>query len=110
MKITKTLAGMIAAASTVAAFSAPVMALDWKPVTDERLLNAAKDGNDWLIYGRDYAGSRYSPLEQITTANVGKLKLAWSSNSWLTRRPSRDAASQQRHHDRRRVERIHRRI
>ena len=79
MKITKTLAGMIAAASTVAAFSAPGMAADWKPVTDERLLNAAKDGNDWLIYGRDYNGSRYSPLDQITTANVGKLKLAWSS-------------------------------
>ena len=79
MKISKTFVGMFALASAAAALSAPVSAADWKNVTDDRLLNAAKDGNDWLIYGRDYAGSRYSPLDQINASNVGKLKLAWSS-------------------------------
>ena len=33
--------------------------------------------NDWPDFGRDGGAQRYSPLAQITTANVGKLKLAW---------------------------------
>jgi glucose dehydrogenase len=32
---------------------------------------------DWPHYGRDEGGRRYSPLAQINTKNVGKLKLAW---------------------------------
>jgi quinohemoprotein ethanol dehydrogenase len=32
---------------------------------------------DWLSYGRTYDEQRYSPLEQITLANVGQLGLAW---------------------------------
>ena len=74
MKIAKTLVGTFALAAAAAALSAPVTAADWKNVTEERLLNAAKDGNDWLIYGRDYSGSRYSPLDQINASNVAKLK------------------------------------
>ena len=33
---------------------------------------------DWVAYGRDAGGSKYSPLDQITTANVAELELAWS--------------------------------
>ena len=32
---------------------------------------------DWPTYGHDPSGQRYSPLTQINTKNVGKLKLAW---------------------------------
>ena len=32
---------------------------------------------DWPTYNHDLAGTRFSPLKQITRANVGKLKLAW---------------------------------
>jgi alcohol dehydrogenase (cytochrome c) len=32
---------------------------------------------DWSMYGHDYANTRYSPLTQITTANVHELKPAW---------------------------------
>lgn len=32
---------------------------------------------DWAHYGNDPGGSRYSPLSDITPANVAKLKLAW---------------------------------
>lgn len=46
-------------------------------VTDEMLLNAGKDGKNWLMYGRDYTNQRYSPLTQITTANVSKLVPKW---------------------------------
>jgi alcohol dehydrogenase (cytochrome c) len=38
-------------------------------------------GADWLTYGRDYANSRYSPLRQIDTTNVGSLTLR---RSWRT--------------------------
>src|SRR5262245_66471250 len=33
---------------------------------------------DWPMYNRDYAGTRYSPLTQITPANVANLKQVWS--------------------------------
>src|SRR5579871_2528642 len=33
--------------------------------------------NDWPSYGKDGAGQRHSPLTQINTSNVKKLKLAW---------------------------------
>ncbi len=32
---------------------------------------------DWPVYGHDAGGQRYSPLTQIDTKNVSKLKLAW---------------------------------
>ncbi len=38
--------------------------------------SAVPDG-EWHAYGRTGAGQRYSPLAQITAANVGDLKLAW---------------------------------
>lgn len=33
---------------------------------------------DWLNYGNDQGGTRYSPLAQLTPGNVDRLKLAWS--------------------------------
>jgi PQQ-dependent dehydrogenase (methanol/ethanol family) len=33
---------------------------------------------DWRRQGRDYANTRYSPLAQVNTANVTRLKMAWS--------------------------------
>ena len=36
-----------------------------------------RTGTDWPTYNHDLGGSRYSPLKQITAANVAKLKLAW---------------------------------
>jgi quinoprotein glucose dehydrogenase len=44
------------------------------------LLSAAVVGfgqADWPVYGHDTGGQRYSPLSQIHTGNVTKLKLAW---------------------------------
>lgn len=40
--------------------------------------NASTGDNDWHAYGRTAYGQRYSPLNQITPDNVGKLKLAWT--------------------------------
>src|SRR5579862_6995921 len=34
--------------------------------------------SDWPNYTRDLAGTKYSPLDQITPENVSKLAPAWS--------------------------------
>ncbi|MFO1320165.1 MAG: PQQ-dependent dehydrogenase, methanol/ethanol family [Burkholderiales bacterium] len=47
-------------------------------VTDDMLLNADKDAQNWLLYGRDYQTTRYSPLAQINQGNVKNLKAAWN--------------------------------
>jgi alcohol dehydrogenase (cytochrome c) len=54
-----------------------VVAADWRPVTDDRLLKAEADAANWLMYNRTYNGWRYSPLDQITTANIKKLVPKW---------------------------------
>ena len=33
---------------------------------------------EWRRQARDYANTRYSPLDQITVANVKRLKIAWT--------------------------------
>jgi alcohol dehydrogenase (cytochrome c) len=48
-------------------------------VTFERLANAASEPHNWLMYWGDYQGTHYSPLEQITTANVARLRSAWAA-------------------------------
>jgi glucose dehydrogenase len=45
------------------------------PVTDE-MLRKVPDG-DWLMIRRDYSASDYSPLNQITPANVKDLQLVY---------------------------------
>lgn len=46
-------------------------------VDDARLLGAAGDREGWLTYGRDYGNQRFSPLDQIQTGNVQRLRPAW---------------------------------
>lgn len=46
-------------------------------VDGEALLNAGDDGANWITYGRTYDEQRFSPLDQINTANVDELGLAW---------------------------------
>jgi len=43
----------------------------------ERLVNSAKEPGNWLTYSGGYNGWRYSPLNQITPANVKNLELQW---------------------------------
>jgi len=47
------------------------------PVTAERLLKAAAEPGNWLTYSGDYRSHHYSSLDQITTANVHRLKAKW---------------------------------
>jgi quinoprotein glucose dehydrogenase len=41
---------------------------------------------DWPMYGRDLAGTKFSPLKQVTAENVSRLQPAW--NVTLVERPA----------------------
>lgn len=46
-------------------------------VTYERLVEAAREPQNWLTYSGAYSGQRYSPLNQITPRNVASLEQKW---------------------------------
>jgi quinoprotein glucose dehydrogenase len=51
---------------------------------------------EWVAYGRDALGSRYSPLAQITRDNVAKLEVAWTyrtGDTTHTRQPTKFEAT-----------------
>ena len=43
----------------------------------EAMRRAMAEPDSWPSYGRDYTNQRFSPLTQITNANVNLLRLAW---------------------------------
>ncbi|MGC1414265.1 MAG: PQQ-dependent dehydrogenase, methanol/ethanol family [Candidatus Acidiferrum sp.] len=47
-------------------------------VTSQRLLDSAKEPQNWLMYSGDYSGHRFSALDQITTANASALVPKWA--------------------------------
>ncbi|MGD8790610.1 MAG: PQQ-dependent dehydrogenase, methanol/ethanol family, partial [Burkholderiales bacterium] len=47
-------------------------------VTPDMLLNADKDQQNWLHYGKDYQMTRYSGLSQVNRDNVKSLKPVWN--------------------------------
>src|SRR5499427_8027746 len=53
----------------------PALAAD---VTPDRLLNADREPQNWLMNHRTYDAQRYSPLDRINKANVKDLKLAYA--------------------------------
>ncbi len=79
MKRMKRLLGVLAFAA-IAALLIPVVASQqdsaYSPVTDQHLRNPPPE--DWLMYRRTYDSWGYSPLDQITTANVDRLVPAWT--------------------------------
>ncbi len=46
-------------------------------VSFERIVNAAREPANWLTYWGDYGAVRHRELNQVNTANVSKLQLAW---------------------------------
>ena len=72
------LTGLVIALGTVSSIALPAQAADVANVDDARIIENAKTGKEWLSNGLDYSVNRFSPLDQITAANVGKLGLAWS--------------------------------
>ena len=62
-------------ASTMLAITGPALAAE---VTPERLVNADKEPQNWLMNHRTYDGQRFSPLDKINRENVKGLKLAFA--------------------------------
>jgi quinoprotein glucose dehydrogenase len=48
-----------------------------QPDTGRPAAEQRETGADWPAYGGTYAAQRFSPLDQITPANVADLELAW---------------------------------
>lgn len=46
-------------------------------LVDDASLTADADGANWLGYGRTYSEQRFSPLTQISAANVAGLRVDW---------------------------------
>src|SRR5690348_11731645 len=57
----------------------PAVLRDYTPVTEVRL-RSPSDG-DWTMNRRTYDGWGYSPLKEITPANVARLKPVWSMST-----------------------------
>jgi PQQ-dependent dehydrogenase (methanol/ethanol family) len=52
---------------------------------DSAMARALSDSANWPSYGRDYTNQRYSPLTQLSPANVSGLTLAWKYNTGIPR-------------------------
>jgi glucose dehydrogenase len=46
-------------------------------VTNDRLIGADREPQNWLTYSGTFTGQRYSKLAQVTPQNVKNLELAW---------------------------------
>jgi alcohol dehydrogenase (cytochrome c) len=46
-------------------------------VTSDRLVNAAKEPQNWMMYSGDYSGKRFSALDQINLTNVRTIVPKW---------------------------------
>ncbi|MEP3421261.1 MAG: PQQ-dependent dehydrogenase, methanol/ethanol family [Erythrobacter sp.] len=49
-------------------------------ITAAMLTGAGEDHANWITHGRTYSEQRFSPLDAISTENVGELGLAWSAD------------------------------
>ena len=65
-------AGLLAMLALAAATAAQE-----RPVTYDRLVRAADDPGNWLMYSGQYDGQRFSRLDRISRDNVERLELAW---------------------------------
>src|ERR1700675_3200013 len=74
MRCRNTLA-LIFLTATALSVTAPAISVD---VTADRLINADKEPQNWLMNHRTYDAQRYSPLDKINKTNVKNLKLAYA--------------------------------
>ena len=52
---------------------------------NDELVKMSQNPKDWVMPTGDYANTRYSKLNQITAANVGKLQVAWTFSTGVLR-------------------------
>ena len=52
---------------------------------NDEVMALSQDANNWVMWGRTYDGTRYSPLDQINKENVGNLQVAWTFSTGVLR-------------------------
>ena len=52
---------------------------------NDELMALSQDANNWVMWGRTYDGTRYSPLDQINKETVGNLQVAWTFSTGVLR-------------------------
>src|SRR5580704_679072 len=61
-----------------AILSVLLCAVSMAQVTFDQIRNARENPGDWLTYSGNLLGHRFSPLQEITPANVANLKVKWA--------------------------------
>ncbi len=54
-------------------------------IANDEVKSLTADANNWAIWGGDYAGTRYSELDQINAGNVKDLQVAWTFSTGVLR-------------------------
>ena len=72
---------LLASAALTACLATVANAVDYNPVTDARLVSP--EPHNWLMYRGTYDSHGYSPLSQINTETVAKLKPLWMFSTGL---------------------------
>jgi alcohol dehydrogenase (cytochrome c) len=79
------LTGGICRSSVGRAFAGLLLASASGPaIASEELRELSQDDAQWVMPAKNYASTRFSGLDQITTANVAELEPVWSFSTGLT--------------------------
>jgi len=54
-----------------------LLAMSFAQVTSDRLVNSAKEPQNWMTYSGDYSGKRFSGLDQISVINAHAMVAKW---------------------------------
>ena len=78
MKIRISISKLAAVAVATILFSAGLSA-------NNELLKMQEDANQWVMWGGNYAGTRYSELNEINASNAADLQVAWTMSTGVLR-------------------------
>ena len=78
MKIRILISKLTVAAVATVLFSAGLSA-------NSELLKMQEDANQWVMWGGNYAGTRYSELNEINASNAADLQVAWTMSTGVLR-------------------------
>lgn len=59
--------------------------LPFAAAANDEILGLIDDDGNWVVWGGDYQGTRYSTLDQINRDNVGDLQPAWTFSTGVLR-------------------------
>ncbi|HEY1383217.1 MAG TPA: PQQ-dependent dehydrogenase, methanol/ethanol family, partial [Dongiaceae bacterium] len=79
------MAKLMPASGFVLAVAGAISLWAGQAAANDELLKLQKDPNQWVMPLGNYAGNRYSELDQITKDNVKNLQVAWTFSTGVLR-------------------------